>query len=332
VRWYNIAMDQLKWKARHWALFTIVMYAMTLFALSWPLLKICFWKEVHNTRDLSNATPYWVWLGAFSLAEGALLLLPISMVRQRPVPRRRWFVLAATAGLMFGLLIASLVFTLTEVLYPKDYLADPVGSVMLTVASTLGLLGWIFWGCFFWRASRKENEGSWLNRLRTYLLAGSIAELLIAVPSHIYVRNKNECCAGLGTFVGLSTGLSVLLFAFGPGVFFLFAERVASLQRARDAAPEPSFQTHGRDTFVWSSLALLFLLTPVFVSTFSSSKAAEEFVPVCRISFMVLSAAAAFNAWRSYKRTERLWGLVVVFAIYLSEVVLLTAAIWTAIE
>jgi hypothetical protein len=57
------------------------------------------------------------------------------------------------------------------------------------------------------------------------MLRGSILELLIAVPTHIAVRHRNDCCAGFGTFVGLTLGISVMLFSFGPAVFFLYADR-----------------------------------------------------------------------------------------------------------
>ena len=50
-------------------------------------------------------------------------------------------------------------------------------------------------------------------------------ELLIAVPTHVVARCRDYCCAGLMTFIGLTMGVSVMLFAYGPAVYFLFAER-----------------------------------------------------------------------------------------------------------
>jgi len=55
------------------------------------------------------------------------------------------------------------------------------------------------------------------------------------VPSHIIVRNRNDCCAPMGTFWGITTGLSIMLLCFGPGVFFLFVERCGRLR-----PPKPS--------------------------------------------------------------------------------------------
>ena len=65
------------------------------------------------------------------------------------------------------------------------------------------------------------------------MLRGSILELLIAVPTHIAARNRDYCCAGFMTFVGLTFGISVMLFSYGPAVFFLYVERWRRLH------PEP---------------------------------------------------------------------------------------------
>jgi hypothetical protein len=73
--------------------------------------------------------------------------------------------------------------------------------------------------------SRMEEEGDFVSRLCRWLFRGSILELLIAVPTHIVARYRDYCCAGVMTFIGLTMGMSVMLFSFGPGVFFLFAAR-----------------------------------------------------------------------------------------------------------
>ena len=72
---------------------------------------------------------------------------------------------------------------------------------------------------------RQAGSPDWMTRLCRLLFKGSILELLIAVPTHIVARYRNYCCAGFMTFIGLAMGISVMLFAYGPAVFFLFAER-----------------------------------------------------------------------------------------------------------
>jgi len=63
----------------------------------------------------------------------------------------------------------------------------------------------------------------------------------VAVPSHIIVRRRGDCCAPIGTFWGIVTGISVMLLCFGPGVFFLFVERCQRLQpKSPNAASQPA--------------------------------------------------------------------------------------------
>lgn len=52
---------------------------------------------------------------------------------------------------------------------------------------------------------------------------------MIAIPSHIIVRQRDECCSPALTGVGIYTGIAVMLMSFGPGVFILYAQRYASL-------------------------------------------------------------------------------------------------------
>jgi hypothetical protein len=54
------------------------------------------------------------------------------------------------------------------------------------------------------------------------------------VPTHIVARARDYCCAGFYTFLGIAFGVAVMLFSFGPGVFFLFAARWKRLH-PRDA-------------------------------------------------------------------------------------------------
>jgi len=102
-------------------------------------------------------------------------------------------------------------------------------AVLLTMATTL-LFFWLVWAFIFRRATRSDEPDTLLKRIKCWLLRGSILELIIAVPSHVIVRRRDDCCAPAGTFWGIATGISVMLLCFGPGVFFLFVERVNKLK------------------------------------------------------------------------------------------------------
>jgi hypothetical protein len=99
-----------------------------------------------------------------------------------------------------------------------------------------GLATWGIWAFIFGRAAKTIPPRDLVTRQCRLLFRGSILELLIAVPTHIVARYRDYCCAGFMTFIGLTMGISVMLFAFGPALFFLFAERWRRLHPQRDDA------------------------------------------------------------------------------------------------
>ena len=84
---------------------------------------------------------------------------------------------------------------------------------------------WLLWTVFFYLVSRSLDRGTWNDRVYQALLAGSALELLVAIPMHLVVRRRTECCAGMMTALGIGVGITVMLIALGPAVFFLFHRR-----------------------------------------------------------------------------------------------------------
>ena len=84
---------------------------------------------------------------------------------------------------------------------------------------------WIVWLFVFYRFYRDVEAKTLFQRITTWLIRGSIVELLVAVPSHIIVRRRDECSAPGFTYVGIAAGLVIMAVAFGPGLYFLFLQR-----------------------------------------------------------------------------------------------------------
>ncbi|MCU0787347.1 MAG: hypothetical protein MUC91_04040, partial [Verrucomicrobia bacterium] len=100
---------------------------------------------------------------------------------------------------------------------PARQAPDDIQAVLGSL--NLILIFWVFWGLLFWRFARADAPAGMFQRCLNWLLRGSILELLIAVPSHIIVRRRGDCCAPGATFLGIVTGVAVMLLCFGPGVF-----------------------------------------------------------------------------------------------------------------
>jgi hypothetical protein len=163
---------------------------------------------------------WWLLLAVMAVAQGALLAVPVRVASRRPIARRPLaMTVLAGAGMMAALLVGMFCS-----IYEFGF-HDARGHWVIWMALALGLAGWCAWAWIFYRMSRMEEAGDFVSRLCRWLLRGSILKLLVAVPTHIVARYRDYCCAGVMTFIGLTLGMSVMLFSFGPGVFFLFAAR-----------------------------------------------------------------------------------------------------------
>lgn len=265
---------------KRWAALTVLLYAAVLIVLSAPVIALAFsksWSD-HEGTSFKDALQiysnwyYWFWLVVMGAGQVLLLLLPLDLSERRLMPRRPLLVPVFTATFFLANLCAAGVFSVLCVLFEDDAFRviefigklmrgnfewNPVTSRALQAAGTtansdwlIGLSGsftiitgfWVIWALIFFRYFASDEPATWLQRITRWLLRGSILELLVAVPSHIIVRRRGDCCAPMGTFWGITVGISVMLLCFGPGVFFLFAQRLQRLQprepKQSDSGPE----------------------------------------------------------------------------------------------
>jgi hypothetical protein len=163
---------------------------------------------------------YWLLLAVMAAGQIAFLAVPVRVGNRRPVTRRALWPTLLAGGLMMGALTVGGAWSLIEFIVREHQ-----KGWMSWSAIALGAAVWIAWAILFHRVSRNATAEDLVARQCRWLLKGSILELLIAVPTHIVARYRDYCCAGFMTFIGLTMGISVMLFSFGPAVFFLFAER-----------------------------------------------------------------------------------------------------------
>lgn len=166
---------------------------------------------------------FWLIFAGAIASQACLLIIPVRVTHERPKPRRGIWLTAMGAGFLFSLLVLGMLFAVLSVFSGDDWLDFLNWTFWLVMAGN-----WLVWLVVFRLFARNTEPQSWHRRVIKWLMRGSILELLIAVPSHIIVRHKDVCCAHMTTAAGLATGLAVMFFAFGPGIYYLYVERIKS--------------------------------------------------------------------------------------------------------
>jgi hypothetical protein len=245
---------------KRWAVLVVALYGVWLLLLTTPLLLLCHHLSMEDVRDVVTHWGYWLWLGVMVAGQALLLLVPVAAEEGRPVRRRKLLVPVITAAFflanitfagVLALLCAFLGDNGLELLSKgaqaneSPVQAVPIVARGMTVVGLgprsgffevlfiIALVGifWMLWGIVFLRGSRDDDPDALSRRALRWLLRGSILELLVAVPTHVVVRQRGDCCAPFATFWGIVCGLTVMLLSFGPGVFFLFVARARRLKR-----------------------------------------------------------------------------------------------------
>lgn len=169
--------------------------------------------------------------GGLLACEIGLLVTPVAAGRRRRVARRSLWVPIVASGLLGGLLVLGAGLALAEYAYILEQAALP--------ALAAAALFWAVWSVVFWLLSRDADPGPWSMRLHRLLIGGSVLELLVAVPTHLLVRRREECCGGIATGLGICIGVAVMLLAFGPSVVLLYYRRWKQVTRPRSGSQPP---------------------------------------------------------------------------------------------
>jgi hypothetical protein len=221
-----------------------------------PVILYAFAREngpsIKQVAGIYLQWAYWLWLAVLVAGQALLLLLPLKIAENRlPARRPLGIPVMVSAFFLANLLFAGLLDIFCALFREEGfgifgYLTPfKAGQVQPSNNETVAgfiitiLVFWFIWAFIFHRFSKADEPDALLKRMTRWLLRGSILELLVAVPSHIIVRRRGDCCAPWGTFWGIVTGISVMLLCFGPGVFFLFVDRFKRL-RPKDATEQPT--------------------------------------------------------------------------------------------
>lgn len=223
---------------RKWGIVITICYALILVGFLLPLFSFLFEPTfvfatlLQNIIDTFQEWGSWIPPGVFLLGEALLLFLSVDTSFKRLRPRAHILVSCLVAALLMTTLslagIWSFGFGVSGAKWGDTYF--PNGGVVLAFCAAL----WLLWGILFYFYYR--DSSTIVTRLVSWLLKGSVLELLIAVPCHILVRRRNECCAPIITSFGITTGLAIMLLSFGPSVLFLYKKRLDAYHPPRPSA------------------------------------------------------------------------------------------------
>jgi len=210
---YESAVAEPGGRRPRWVWVVIVLYlAAFAFVLLLPL-----WAKIASPDDNGPMIAAAIAACLTALCGLGLLFTPVRIGQRRSITRRNIWIPLVASGFLAASLFLGAGFALLECLKVDEWWLTPIliggGAV------------WVGWTIILWlmtSARTPESIAIWLHRT---LFAGSVAELLVAVPCHVIVRRRGECCGGILTGTGICIGCVVMVISLGPSVGFLYYRR-----------------------------------------------------------------------------------------------------------
>ena len=227
-----------------WAFVTVLLYICLVVIVFVPLVTcVASYNRVDVSDILGAYTTWQFWLlcGIIIVIQALMLLFPVKRVAEAPKPQRLIWVPLVTAALLFSILVLGIVWSILMAIWGDDILVDSFAWASLAFLISC----WIVWLIVFYRFYRSVEAKTLFRRITTWLIRGSILELLVAVPSHIIVRRREDCSAPGLTWLGIAAGLVIMAIAFGPGLYFLFRQR---FERMKPRSKRNNHQTSNQQS------------------------------------------------------------------------------------
>lgn len=237
---------------QRWSIPVIVCFLLLLAVSVFPLAYIA---EGSSARWWNTAMAFFRqgWFLGFAIVLTLCqiaLLIRVKPHPERPRARRRVWPAIIAGSFCFAAIGFSLIFAVSFAIYGDDeyqpffYFIDEIDRLVpgnfegpITVGSMIAffLMQWIVWSLVLRRLANKSAASDRpLDHFVRWLIVGSVAELLIAIPCHIIVRKRDDCCAPIFTFWGIATGWAILLMCLGPAVLFLIQYRLAKKRAVKN--------------------------------------------------------------------------------------------------
>jgi len=199
---------------RRWGVVITTLYAVVLVCL---IVPGAFLADV-RLRETYQQLWTWGFVAILVTCQATLLFLSVD-TSQRPRPRTNIVLAYMITAVSFSLLAICFILCLVVAINPDR---GTIVDRMFLPAMWVSVAGaWTIPFYLLWR-----NPTSLAARVTSWLLKGSVLELLVAVPSHVIVRRRTDCSAPVATGFGIYTGIAIMLLSFGPSVLLLYKKRM----------------------------------------------------------------------------------------------------------
>ena len=176
-----------------------------------------FTKVLPQSIDIKPFVPLPLWLIPIIVFCQLLFIFGSGTIELcRPIKKKRLLIPVVVASMMLSILFLGLGMSLIEFFRLKS--VDSFNQLLIVLTG----VSWFFWGWFFFVNYRTKERYQVLAQLTKAVLGGNLIQLLIVIPVFLVVRQRPGCFAGLLTSMGLSAGICVMIWAFGPGIVLLF--------------------------------------------------------------------------------------------------------------
>ena len=175
----------------------------------------------------------WACAGAVMLGAVLLLWLSVDTTKKRLKPRTHILISALTTGLFLSILTVAIFLAVGLGVRGEGFFNLLPESFNLVWLACTFAVPWLFWGILFYRLCRGSADP--VTRALAWMFRGSVLELLIAVPAHVVIRRRGECCAPAVNGFGIAAGIAIMLLSFGPSVLLLYNQR---MEKRAPKAPE----------------------------------------------------------------------------------------------
>ena len=94
--------------------------------------------------------------------------------------------------------------------------------IVLASLYVVMLIIWAIWAWVFFIYWKQGDRYTQSGKMIRGLVAGSILEIMVAVPVQIWATRQRDCYCCRGSYTTLILASTVLIWAFGPGIILLY--------------------------------------------------------------------------------------------------------------